>query len=246
MITFSGLGNQGRFANQLFQIASTIGIAIKNGHTYGFPEWRYGKYFKSELHGIASLCEYSHFAESGFHYSDISIPDNTDISGYFQSEKYFKHCEYIIREQFEFKPEFIEPLKERYSHLLSNSVAIHVRRTDYVTNRNHLALPYAYYNVAMRQFPNQIFVVFSDDIDFCKKTFSGNIVYASGRSDIEDFALMTLFKRHIIANSSFSWWSAWLSKHTDKKVIAPKAWFGPGLKHTHNTQDLIPERWIRI
>ena len=87
--------------------------------------------------------------------------------------------------------------------------------------------------------------VFSDDIPYCKTIFPKTFNFISGHSDIEDFFLMTLCNNFIIANSTFSWWAAWLSKSENKKIVAPKRWFGPGLKH-HKTEDIYCKDWIVI
>ena len=244
MITFSGLGNQGQFGNQLFQIASTIGIAEKHSYSYGFPEWSYQKYFKNPL-PKGEIWPNENYYEPEFHYNEVSILDNTNISGYLQSEKYFKHCEDFIRLHFEFSPEFLYKTKTKYSNLLKEKIcAIHVRRGDYVTNHNHHALSYEYYLKAMEHFKGCVFLVFSDDIEYCKSVFPEHFIFIEG-SEMEDFTLMTLCDNFIIANSTFSWWAAWLSKSENKKIIAPKKWFGPGLKH-HKTEDLYCKDWIVI
>lgn len=236
--------DQGRHCNKLFQIAAVIGTAIKHGFTWGVPSFEWAQYFKNPFPEIQPTENY--YQENGFHYNEINVQDATRLSGYWQSEKYFKHCEAYVREQFEFTDEIILKMKTKYGFLLeSNLCAVHVRRTDYVSNPNHLALPFEYYRRAMIGMPGKTFLVFSDDINYCKQNFPGNMFFVTGNSDIEDFVLMTLCKDHIIANSTFSWWAAWLCKHENKRIIAPKVWFGKGLKYTHDTKDLIPEGWIK-
>jgi len=241
MLTFKDVGNLGRFGNQLFQITATIGTATKHGYDYAFPKWSYQQYFKNPL-PFGEIWPEGNFYENGFHYTPISCLDNTNLSGFFQSEKYFKHSEELIRHYFEFQPELVEKMWTKYNDLLmQKTCAIHVRRGDYVTNPNHLALSYGYYLRAMDHFKDVKFLLFSDDIPFCKTMFEG-VEFIEGNSDIEDFVLMTLCDHHIIANSTFSWWGAYLSKSEGKKIIAPRTWFGRGLKH-HSTKDLYPEGW---
>jgi hypothetical protein len=245
MITFKDLGNLGRFGNQIFQIAATIGAAEKHGYSYGFPEWSYQKYFKNPL-PKGGIWPEGNYYEPNFHYNEINILDNTNLSGFFQSEKYFKHCQEKIRHYFEFEQDLVEKIKDRFSYILKEEIcAIHVRRGDYVTNPNHLALPYEYYIRAIKHIPNGVkLLVFTDDIPYCNKIFSDGFHIIENNSDIEDFILMSLCNHFIIANSSFSWWAAWLSKGSGKR-IAPHKWFGPGLKH-HSTKDLIPDNWIIV
>jgi len=242
MIAFKELGKKGRFANQLFQISSTIGTGVKLGHSYGFPKWPYQKYFKNPL-PKSKIWPGAQYQEPTFHYNEINVQDNTNLSGYFQSEKYFKHCEDLIRYYFEFDPGLAEKIKAKFAYILKeNTCAIHVRRKDYVTNLNHSALPYDYYLRAIKLFNDVKFIVFSDDTNWCNKMFRDGFLIIKNNSDIEDFILMSFCNHFIIANSSFSWWSAWLSKSEGKKVIAPLEWFGPGLKH-YITKDLYPAGW---
>lgn len=248
-IVFKDLGNQGRFGNCLFQASAAIGTASKQGYSCILPtaqgEWNHWKYFitppqnTNMLMGIEAT-----YYEPHFHYKEINVLDNTNLSGYFQSEKYFSHCKDEIHNTFCFKDEYVKPVFDKWKDVLNgDTCAIHVRRGDYVTNPNHLALDYKYYAKAMSLMKGKVFLIFSDDINYCKTVFRKNPIFVEGQTDIEDFILMTLCKSHIIANSSFSWWGAWLSGSKD--IIAPYHWFGRGLKH-HRTNDLIPDGWQRV
>lgn len=268
MITFNNLGRYGRLSNQMFQIASTIGIAVKNNLEFGFPLWinhdhkdSFGssedcdiyKYFKNPL----PIVEAGKYRELQIHwgYYDLKVPDKCSLSGHMQSEKYFEHCSDLIRHYFELKdtcPEFNPG---------ENSIAIHVRRGDYDGNY-HTKLDYDnYYIRAIIEIIEHItksilnnnlaghpqFYIFSDNIEECKKIFKKvpyELNYISGNHYMKDFAMMSKCNHHIIGNSTFSWWSAWLSKHTDKKVVAPKQWFGKacGLE----TKDIYAKNWIVI
>lgn len=238
MITFSQLGNQGRLGNQLWQIAATVAAAKKYGVEYAFPKWEYEPYFN--LHG----CFKDHipvsqtYVEPYFHFCPIPPATNTDLSGYFQSYKYFAEYEGVIRNIFEFS----------FSTAKYYGVAsIHIRRGDYVTigNDYHTNLQDSYYQQAISTVNAGHYLVFSDDIDWCKGKFTGQqYSFVQGNSPAEDMALMARCDHNIIANSSFSWWAAYLNKNVNKKVIAPKNWFGPKLPH--DTKDLIPPGWITI
>lgn len=247
MLTFSQLGNYGRIGNSFFQAASTIGIAIKNNEAVLFPEYGYNQYLKNPLPtGNFNINE--RYQEPHFHYSDISV-NNSDLLGYFQSEKYFKHCEGLIRNYFTLKDEHTNYLKNKYPYILNqDSVSIHVRRGDYLTKQEwHTVQPIEYYNTAINIIgDDKKYFVFSDDLEWCKQNFIGDkFTFVQEDKDIFEMFLQSYCKHHIIANSSFSWWGAWLNTNPNKIVIAPKNWFGPSYENLQ-TQDLTPEKWILI
>lgn len=182
--------------------------------------------------------------------------ENALIIGYFQSEKYFKEIEDIIKNEFKIKNELLSEKIKKITKELNEieSVSIHVRRGDYVsnlsTNKYHGVLPIGYYKKAIdiinKKINNPTFYLFSDDIEWCKnnlKDLSNNIVFIEKQKDYEDLELMKNCKHNIIANSSFSWWGAWLNENSEKIVIAPNDWFA---NKNINTKDLIPETWIKI
>jgi hypothetical protein len=123
-----------------------------------------------------------------------------------------------------------------------NMVAIHVRRGDYVNNSFYVDLTQTgYYPQAMEMFPDASFLVFSDDIKWCmEQPMFANCEFSVGLNEIEDMNLMASCVGHIIANSSFSWWAAYIATNT-KKVVAPKAWYTDGISRT-----TCPSKWIRI
>ncbi len=124
----------------------------------------------------------------------------------------------------------------------TDQVAIHVRRGDYVNNPFYVNLSATdYYEKAMTEFPEADFLVFSDDIDFCKRRFGGSkFEFAEGNDEITDFNLMASCTGHIIANSSFSWWAAYIAPYT-KKVVAPKSWYADDVERTK-----CPNTWKRM
>lgn len=245
MVTFDKLGRYGRAGNQLFQIASTIGIATRFGYEYGFPEWvnwdaserfasqediQLQKYFKNPLPRYnGSLSEY--FIHWGYH--DINIPDNVSLSGHMQSEKYFKHCESTIRHYFEFNT----PMSKM------DYTAIHVRMGDYGSDY-HPVCSQRYYAKAMLHTGGP-YLVFSDEPDKAAKLlgFNPNVTVSDCTDTIECLRLMTACKRHIIANSTYSWWGAWLAQ--SEVVVAPEIWFGPAASHL-DTRDIIPDNWLKL
>jgi hypothetical protein len=247
MICFSRIGKFGRLGNQLFQIAAAIGLAKTNNDSAKFYKWEYSKYFKFPLDQSLNRSEITNtIHERGFNYSPLNYIRNSDLIGYFQSEKYFKNCKEDIRHYFTFSDSLFNNTGS-----FENSCSIHVRRGDYVNLQDYHPFPgMDYYRNAIDYMKNNgtdIFYLFSDDIEWCKEQFSymDEIIYVEGNIDIKDLALMSICKNNIIANSSFSWWGAWLNKNDDKIVIAPSTWFGPS-KRGVITEDLYCEGWIKM
>ena len=234
MITFNKLGQYGRFGNQLFHIASTIGVARKHGYPFSFPEWKERKHFKNRLpqtnkQYLDSLREFKLSSNRGLliEYKDFDCPDNVSLLGHFFSEKYFEHCKEMIRFAFEMKP--IKDLPE----IKENSICIHVRAGDFGT-KQFPRLDMMYYIRGIDQIFKVInerhyWYIFTDDIEYAKKMFLPNShIYIGSNNYIHDFYLMQKCKHFIIANSTFSWWAAWLARSL--KVVAPLRWFGPEAK----------------
>ena len=135
---------------------------------------------------------------------------------------------------------------------VDNPLALHVRRTDYVRNQsNHNVLSLEYYEEALKQFDDdRNVIVFSDEPEWCHKQSlfdSDRFIISENEDNRVDLCLMSMCDDFIVANSSYSWWGAWLSSNKNKKVIAPAQWFGKtGYTKDHNTKDLIPDDWIKI
>lgn len=237
-ITFSQLGRQGRLGNQLWQIAATIATAKKYNLPYAFPKWEYEQYFNLHDCFMENIHVSKTYQEPHFHFATIPHFSDVDLSGYFQSYKYFADYKSLIKEVFEFN----FPVEKNHE-----TASIHVRRGDYLTvgNDYHTNLTENYYQQAISMVGAQKYFVFSDDIEWCKSHFRGDqFMFSQNNSPAMDLALMTNCDHNIIANSSFSWWGAYLNKNTNKKVIAPGSWFG--YKLSHNTKDLIPNEWAII
>ena len=193
-----------------------------------------------------------------FDASILTIEPPLYLDGYFQSEKYFKGNENLVKEIFTF-PNVSE---DKYTGLINkilvdNSVAVHFRRGDYIsdniTSSIHGVCSLDYYINAINKIKNQLiqphFYIFSDDIEWVIKhvdTLNINYTLVKGNTGNDswiDMMLMSKCKHHIIANSSFSWWGAWLQKDTSKIVIAPLKWFND---QSVDTQNIVPDSWIRI
>jgi hypothetical protein len=184
----------------------------------------------------------------------LKLRGSVYLDGYWQTEKYFKDISDIIRQEFTLKTEFSIEEKEITKQIKNtNAVSLHIRRGDYVTSKvaNDVlgVCPMDYYQKAMKivsdKFINPTFFVFSDDIEWAKENlnFGYKMVFVEGNKNYEDMRLMNLCKHNIIANSSFSWWGAWLNNNPGKIVIAPKKWFNDV---TYDIKDLIPESWMQI
>lgn len=184
----------------------------------------------------------------------IDLPAPARLVGYWQSEKYFEDYADVIRADFAF-PHALDESDAGYARDIAatTSVAVHVRRGDYVTDpgaRKFLGtLSLDYYTTAARLMRNRApearFFVFSDDPDWCRShldlggptTF---VTHNQGRGH-DDLRLMTLCRHHIIANSSFSWWGAWLGASDGQIVVAPGDWGAAG-----DAGDVIPDSWCRL
>lgn len=218
------------------------------------------RFFSSimDLLGISIPILY-HEKSLNYDKSFMQLPKETLLIGYFQSEKYFVHIRPLILENFK----WISPVSDINFGLIesfesTNSVSIHIRRGDFVNNdvinSVHGLCDIDYYKSAISyinlNIDNPFFFIFSDDINWAKKMFENmsSVIFIShnvGKESYWDMRLMSYCKNNIIANSSFSWWGAWLNLNKLKIVIAPKIWF-----NDHNlelqTQNLIPSEWIRI
>lgn len=214
---------------------------------------------KLRLRSHAPSQAFSYVKEKHFHFDPAILALKGDIylEGYWQSEKYFCDIMKIIREDFSLKLPLSSESLKLYDTIHSHeSISIHIRRGDYVTNPStnqyHGTCSLNYYNLSIRYLVdfvrNPYFIVFSDDPDWCQQNlkipFQTTIINHKGQDlSHEDIYLMSLCKHHIIANSSFSWWGAWLNPKSDKIIICPTKWFA---QKNLNTQDLIPQNWIRM
>jgi len=247
MLSFNNIGNLGRLANQMFQYASLKGIARHCGYEFTIPPRNvFGKndgnvqnsdviiydVFKLEESNNIGISNNRIIAERQHHFDEElfdQCPDNIDLFGYYQTEKYFKHIENEIREDFSFDSELLETCNSFLQQVSDQEkISLHVRRGDYVVNPNHPTQTLEFYAKAIAKLPKDIpIIVFSDDSDWCKQQelfSSDRFMISENNSTDADLCLMSLCDYHIIANSSFSWWGAWLAK--SKKVYAPQNWFG--------------------
>jgi len=196
------------------------------------------------------------YNKANFNPAMLKLPDGVYLEGHWQSEKYFVGIEQIIRNEFAFKETQAGKNKKIAEHILSSeSVSIHIRRGDYIDSpivgNSQYACGLDYYhsciNDVLQKTANPVFFVFSDDIQWCRRSLklSQPTVYVDHNGfdkGHEDMRLMSQCNHNIIANSTFSWWAGWLNANEGKLVYAPKEWFA-GKKHC--SDDLIPARWIK-
>ena len=192
------------------------------------------------------------------YWQDIhNIKANSYLSGYWQSLNYFDDIIYDLRQEFSFKQLLIDEnllIKNKINN--SESISLHVRRGDYITNKNafktHGICSKNYYESAiyylLERTQNPVFYIFSDDMRWVKNNLdipapAIYIDHNKGFNSHYDMQLMSICNNHIIANSSFSWWGAWLGNNPDKIVIAPKKWFADPMLNNNN---LIPKTWITL
>jgi len=175
------------------------------------------------------------YSEHSFCYHDSfwDLPNNTNLHGYFQSEQYFIGVREELLKQLDFKDEITQKAREFMSQINADKTAfVHVRRGDNVAHPNvHPLSCLDYISTATselkEQFPGIKFIVLTDDLEWSRKNITGDDFFFSDNNHFVDLAIMTLCDHSIIANSSFSWWGAWLNKNKDQVVYAPKPWFGP-------------------
>jgi len=223
-----------------------IGYCSKYGGTWGIPAtYRHKTIYDCWPH----LPKYKGrslpvWSEPDFNFTEIpEHKGGVKLHGFFQSLKYFEHCQGEVRHWIRLKETPIE------------RVGIHIRRGDYLQYADRFpTLSTTYIQNAIGYFINKgyyKFFIFSDDIEWCKQYFGKQediIIYSEGRNEFEDMSLLASCEHQIIANSTFSWMAAWYNTNKNKIVVCPSAetWFGPANNLKDKTFDLLPEKWIKI
>ena len=277
MIGNNRIGCNGRLGNQMFQYASMRGIASVKGFDWVVPPEDYdhtANYALFETFKMTNVQNNNigfvkgNMLKETIHCFDKNLvdscSDDTDLDGFFQTEKYFENIADEIRSDFTFKDEYLKPCKEFIDSLETTPIFLHIRRGDAIGKEHyHPVAPMSYYVEALKRFDEDTpCFVFSDDLDWCKSQdlfksdkflFNDNIErydYQSmdGSGSMQytllphvDLCLMSLCSGAIIVNSSFSWWGAWLQNNRGK-VIASKPWFGPSASDL-DTSDVVPDHW---
>ena len=261
-IAFNHLGKLGQLGNQMFQYAATKGLASKLDVPFMIPNHRqvfddgignrytillFDAFKLTSASLLGTLRTENYVQENGFTFNKdlfkIDKTENCSLYGFFQTEKYFKHIEKQIRKDFAFKDEIKDECDDLIKQF-TNPIALHIRRGDFVwNNKNHPPLGLDYYESALKLFDSdREVIIFSDDTEWCKEQelfANDRFAVAEGGDQFYDLCLMSMCDDFIIANSTFSWWGAWLANRG--KVIAPKELFGETLGH--DTKDLYCKGW---
>ncbi len=265
MLSFNLLGRHGRLGNQMFQYAALLAISRRCGTDFCIPrsngkdQWTDHQLMQTFV--LPSLRNVGHQAgvpkirESSFAYDrnlHLNCPKDADIRGNFQTEKYFLDISDLIRREFEFRPRIAEYADRFLSRVQKPAISLHVRRGDYLVHADgyHLC-SVDYYESALARLPSDLPVlILSDDIPWCRSEalFRGKrFVFVEGHPSSIDMCIMSRCSHHVIANSTFSWWGAWLGNNPAKQVIAPSRWFSAvGSNASLDTSDLIPPGWVRL
>ena len=262
-VAFNYLGKLGQLGNQMFQYAATLGIARQIGVPFTIPNHDevildgLGNHLRIELFecfnikpdNIGILNSTNVLPEEGFEFQqkffNVDNRDNFSTYGFFQTEKYFQHCADEVRNQFTFKKKIVDECKEIVESCFNDPISLHIRRGDFLINSdNHYNQSLDYYEEALKKFDaNRQVVIFSDDPDWCMEQAlfaDDRFIVSQAAGPYHDLYMMTQCSDFIIANSTFSWWGAWLAN--TGRVIVPSKWFGPNNAHL-NTKDLYCEGW---
>lgn len=256
------VGLMGQLGNQFFQIATAYAYTLdhnlsltipdlQNNHSNNIP-YNAKKLFLDKIATYAPPSPHLNWNEPSFNYTEIPPSSHIRLTGYFQSEKYFKHRRKEILELFTPPSEIQETILAKYPFLTSDALVVGVQIRDYrkeqPTGTYHPIKTRAYYEEAMSYFPEDtIFLVSSNNLILAKECTEGlrsNIIYLQGEDYIEEFYTLVLCKSFIIGNSSFGWWASWLSTAKDKIVIAPDQWFSLPYDNNMMKKDIFPEGCI--
>lgn len=255
MITIRLLGGLG---NQMFQYAYGLSLKAK-GYDVAYDRSHLvpGTHREYSLDGfdmpvdLAPVTWQPIIYEAGLRYSELyaNPPETCTLVGYWQSEQYFKNAIPQVLQAFKFKSlsPYALGLLEEIKQACGEPTFLHVRRKDYVDLQHFHGMPnLAYYKSALADRHPRSVYIFSDDIPWCQENFRDEgFNFVEGTTKFEDLRLMKACMHAIIANSSFSWWGAWLGDcQQPRTVIAPKQWFNPaaGIDDT----DIVPERWRKM
>jgi hypothetical protein len=265
MITHKSIGYSGRLGNQMFQYAALKSLSLKTGYEFYLPnntsvkqdgcfDFTNNKWisYKLDLLDCFNLkCKFSNeiqpniYQENSFNFEPeiFNIKNNTSIEGYFQSYKYFEKYNDQILNEFTFKKEILYKCFDIITKY-KNPVSIHIRRGDYIKHPGFWTVTPEYIQESLNYFNDDeyTFLIFSDDIEWCKQVFPKEVIFVEYNNQFVDLCLMSLCHHNIISNSSYSWWGAWLNKNTNKKIIAPSNWF----TESKPLNDLYPKKWIII
>lgn len=254
----------GGLGNQMFQYAYARNLELKGKKVIFDISFFYGNKAEGDTPRDFKLNNFNLLTKAQFSKKPHRILDflvkvkrkiGFNIFTDYPSEKYFIDNREEIKKEFVLKQELGKKSLEILEKIKSqNSVSVHIRRGDYISNekisQHHGVCELDYYLAAIKvikdKIINPVFFIFTDDINWVKENFSGNeyfLVSGLSISDVEELVLMSKCKNHIISNSSFSWWGAWLGVNPKKIVVAPSLWLKAKPKIS---EKIIPDSWIKI
>lgn len=261
----------GFLGNNLFILMAGYALAHRNNDQLAIPvDWRYKDIFEEKFFEFETKEGFKQkiseeYMEPFFHYKEIPYRKDLNLNGYFQSYKYFEDVfdTLMMKPNYKILKQILETvnrdLNKSYDEIVSyhRVTSLHCRLGDYKNFPNHfvnLSNTFYYQRAIEKLDPiTDYYLIFSNDIPWCREHFKGEKFIFSdtiqeksqgNNSAVFDLFLGSMCRNHIVANSSFSWWQAYLNDSPYKRVIAPKTWFGPALNH--DTSDLIPNDWIKI
>jgi hypothetical protein len=236
----------GRMGNFLFQAAAVMAYAWAHGLEFCMPRTskvpgKYPVYLQHLAGDLDPKKDTIILEENGFPFQELPFKKewkdvNIILDGYWQTEKYFKHHRRKLIEAFQL------PWAKADGY-----VSVHVRRGDYLRlSKKHPVVAAHWYKQQMAKFPGYKFCFFSDDLDWCRKTFGIPrwIEFSTKRNEVDDLMAMSFCEHHICSASTFSWWGAWLNQNPNKRIIMPKQWLMPGWGGL-DTRDVVPKDWER-
>ncbi|TAF63061.1 MAG: alpha-1,2-fucosyltransferase [Cytophagales bacterium] len=246
-----------KYSLQHFSIKATIAKRTQLEAVYNFPHnlTRLQRLWQSRILGKKNF----HLIEEQFNYQPNIIKKyagNVSIDGYWQTEKYFLEIADMLRQELKIiTSSEKEDIKVLQNIQKTDSVSLHIRRADYTNPETaliHGLCSIEYYQEAVKniadKIPNPTFFIFSDDITWAEENLKLDfpmvfVGHNNADKNYEDLRMMSTCQHHIIANSSFSWWGAWLNPNPNKVVIAPQKWFST---NERNYQDVVPNNWIKL
>lgn len=248
----SKFGSYGRLGNQIFQWAFLSSLARRKGVELILPQSDIFQYFRGKPKTGVIECDIManepSYEYNPLPYENLDYSKNIEFLGYFQNEKYFDDQ---VKEEIKFKHEYFAEVREKFKHLFDKpTIAIGIRRTDYTETGVYYNLPPLYYITALEEhYPkwrdcNLVFI--SDDLDYCKLHFQclDNAFFPETK-DIEQMCLMSQCDNHIIGNSTFHWWAAWIGEKEYGKIVQPNHLFTGSLLEKYGNIDFYSDRWIR-
>jgi hypothetical protein len=246
MITHKSIGYSGRLGNQMFQYAVCKVLSIKINQPLVLPnntnikqdgcfDFTNNKWIPYKLDLLDCF--------------DLSCTigeiegDKIELEGYFQNYSYVEKYEVELIKEFKFKQHILDKSKNIINQY-KEPIAVHIRRGDYVAHPGFWNITQEYIQKALYYFDDNeyTFIVFSDDIEWCKQIFPKKVVFMEGYNQFEDLCMMSLCKHNIISNSTYGWWGAFLNQNVAKEIVAPRNWY----TDNRDITGLYPQNWTII